>query len=65
MENLWPTKNNSVLTWYIDQCTWLFLQLYFLPYRTPSLHNEVDQWVQQVSLNGVRWSNLCKPNVTE
>jgi hypothetical protein len=34
----------------------------FLPYRTPSIHSEVDQWVQQVSMNGVRWSNLCKPD---
>jgi hypothetical protein len=49
----------------MDQWTWWFLQLYFLPYRTPSIHSEVDQWTQQVSMNGVRWSNLCKPSVTK
>jgi len=51
-----------MLNWYIDYYTWLLLQWYFLPYRIPSIHSDADKWVSQVSLNGVRWANLCKPN---
>jgi len=51
-----------MLNWYIDQYTWWFLQLYFLPYRMPELHSDVDRMVSSISTNGARWANLCKPN---
>lgn len=38
----------------------LFLYWYYLPYMLAG-DSEVDKWMNAVSLNGARWSNLCKP----
>ena len=54
-------KSNPVLDWYMDALTWWMIQWYFAPYKLPEIMGDTDQWVQQVSLNGARWSNLCKP----
>jgi hypothetical protein len=51
-----------IMNWYIDQWTWCFLQLYFLPFRMPSIMGETDKWVSSVSMNGARWANMCRPN---
>ena len=45
----------------IDFNVWMFLQLYFLPYRLPQYGSEVDKWISVVSLNGAK-GNICKPN---
>jgi hypothetical protein len=58
-------KNNTLLDWYVDQWAWWMLQWYYAPYKMPGLMGDADKWVQQVSLNGARWSNLCKPNVAK
>lgn len=56
-------KNNTVMpTHPLELSAWLFLQWYYLPFRMPELMGETEKWVSSVSLNGSRWSNLCKPN---
>jgi len=45
----------------IDLGTWIFLQWYFLPYRIPALMGETDKWISSVSMNGARWTTICKP----
>ena len=58
-----PIKNP--LTEFIDTVAglqvWMFLQLYYLPYTLASKGDDVDQWIKAVSLNGSRWSTICKP----
>ena len=49
----------------VDYQLWLFLQLYYAPYTLASKGDDVDKWISSLSLNGARWSNLCKPNVTK
>ena len=44
-----------------DYQVWLMLQLYFVPYRMASMGDEVDQWISQYSLNGMKLFNICKP----
>ena len=44
-----------------DYYAWLFLQWYYLPYYIAG-NEELDKWTTAVTLNGARWSNLCKPN---
>jgi hypothetical protein len=52
---------NSYADWWWDCTAWTFLNLYYLPYRIPSIHSDVDRWVSQFSLNGIK-SNICRPN---
>jgi hypothetical protein len=56
----WPIK--TPLTDLIDQIAgyqvWLFLQVYYAPYKLASKGDEVDHWVKAVSLNGARWTIL-------
>ena len=56
MAPLLPLANNIANLW-VESCTWWFIQLYFLPYRTPGLWSDVDLFVSQYSLNGM----LCRP----
>ena len=49
----------------IDFNVWMFLQLYFLPYRLPEYGSEVDKFVSVYSLNGIKSSNLCKPKASK
>jgi hypothetical protein len=46
----------------IDNYVWWLLQWYYMPYKIPEIMGDTDKWVQQVSTNGARWSNFCKPN---
>lgn len=53
---LWePYVNN-----YIDSWAWWTLQIWYLPFKIPSMHSEADRWVSQFTLNGIK-SNLCRP----
>ena len=38
----------------------LFIYWYYLPYMLAG-DQELDKWMSSVSLNGIKWSNLCKP----
>ena len=44
-----------------DYQVWLMLQLYFAPYRLATMGDEVDQWVSQYSLNGMKCFSICRP----
>ena len=59
-------KNNTIfeaiINMFIDQWVWTVLNWYYLPYRMPDIMSDADKWVQQVSTNGARWSNVCKPD---
>jgi hypothetical protein len=48
--------------WYWDCATWTFLNFWFLPHRMPGLHSDVDKFVSQFTLNGIKASNICRPN---
>jgi hypothetical protein len=47
------------VNWWLDCTVWTYVNLWFLPYRMPGLHSDVDKFVSQFTLNGIR-SNLCK-----
>ena len=52
---------NDVIDWWFDYSMWIMLQKYYAPYRLPDSISDVERWVQTVSLNGVKSSNLCHP----
>jgi hypothetical protein len=53
---------NSFVNCYVETCVWSFMQIWAAPYRLPGNMGEIERWTQTVSLNGIRSSNLCKPN---
>jgi hypothetical protein len=44
----------------LDFPVWMFLQWYYMPHYVIGKQDEWKQWAN-VSLNGWRVSNLCKP----
>ena len=58
---MWPQASNPWVNWYIDRCTWWFLQMWFAKYRIPEQAGEVEKFIGSFSLNGFK-SNVCKPN---
>ena len=44
----------------MDLYAWMFVQAWFMPYYMIGKQDEWKQWTN-VSLNGWRMSNLCKP----
>lgn len=53
---------DTYMNWYFDCVGWTFLNLWYLPHRMPSIHSDVDKWVSQFSLNGIKATNICRPN---
>jgi hypothetical protein len=53
---------NDVIDWWFDYAIWLMMQNYYAPYRMPENLGDVEKWVQTVSLNGVKSTNLCRPS---
>jgi len=53
---------DNYVNWWIDSWTWTYLNLWFLPHRMPGLHSDVDKFVSQFTLNGIKSSNICRPN---
>ena len=51
---------DAYVNWYLDCTTWTFLNLWFLPHRMPGLHSDVDKFVSQFTLNGIKSSNICR-----
>jgi hypothetical protein len=43
----------------IDNYVWWWLQWYYLPMRMPEYGSDVDRFISQFSLNGIK-SNLCQ-----
>jgi hypothetical protein len=58
---LWLPANNFI-NWYVETCMWNFMQLWAAPYHLPGKMGEIEKWTQTVSLNGIRSSNICKPD---
>jgi hypothetical protein len=53
---------DAYVNWYLDCATWTYLNLWFLPHRMPGLHSDVDKFVSQFTLNGIKASNICRPS---
>ena len=53
---------DAYVNWSLDCATWTFLNLWFLPHRMPGLHSDVDKFVSQFTLNGIKASNTCRPS---
>jgi hypothetical protein len=43
----------------IDNYVWWWLQWHYLPMRMPEYGSDVDRFISQFSLNGIK-SNLCQ-----
>ena len=57
-------KNDLMFAWF-DYCIWLMLQMKFVAPTSIISHNaEMEKWLSHFSLNGIRRSNLCKPDIT-
>jgi gliding motility-associated-like protein len=53
---------DAYANWWMDCATWTYLNLWFLPHRMPGLHSDVDKFVSQFTLNGIKSSNICRPS---
>ena len=54
-------KNNMFFVWY-DYQVWLMLQMKFMtPAAMIARNDEMQKWMSYFSLNGIKSSNLCKP----
>jgi hypothetical protein len=53
---------DAYVNWYLDCATWAYLNLWYLPHRMPGLHSDVDKFVSQFTLNGIKASNICRPS---
>lgn len=50
------------IDWWIDYSVWLTLQFKFMaPAKLISHNDEMEKFLSQFSLNGLKRSNLCKP----
>ena len=53
---------NPYTLWF-DYQVWLMLQMKFMtPAYMIAKNNDVQEFMKQFSLNGIKASNLCKPN---
>lgn len=50
------------VNWWWDSAAWTLLNMYYLPYRMPGIHSDVDKWVSQFTLNGIKSGNICRPS---
>jgi len=55
-------RNNYFVNQMFDGWMWIMIKIMYAPYGFPAQLGEVEDWARNVSLNGARWSNLCKPN---
>ena len=50
---------NDVVNWWFDYAMWVLVQNHYAPYCMPENLGDVEKWMQTVSLNGLKSSNLC------
>jgi hypothetical protein len=50
---MWPQASNPWIDWYIDRCTWWFLQLWFAKYQIPKQAGDFERFIGSFSLNGM------------
>lgn len=48
------------VNWYWDCAAWSLLNTWYIPFRMPGIHSDVDRWVSQFTLNGIKASNICQ-----
>ena len=53
---------DAYVNWWMDCATWTYLNLWFLPHRMPGIHSDVDKFVSQFTLNGIKSTNICSTN---
>ncbi len=53
---------DNYVNWYWDCVAHTFLNIWFIPFRMPELHSDVDKFVSQFSLNGIKATNICRPS---
>jgi hypothetical protein len=57
MEYSLPQANNLM-----DFYAWMFVQTWFMPYYLIGKQDEWKEYFHGVTLNGIKSSNLCRPN---
>ena len=50
----WPQVSNPYIDWYIDQCVWFGLQMYFAKYKIPKQAGDYEKFIGTFRLNGVK-----------
>jgi hypothetical protein len=58
-----PLQNNYFADQIFDSWMWIMVKMMYAPYDLPAQLGEVEEWARNVSLNGVRWTNMCNPNL--
>ena len=48
------------VNWYWDCAAWSLSNFWYIPFRMPSIHSDVDRWVSQFTLNGIKATSICK-----
>ena len=51
---------NNIFESVIDYNVWLFLQWYYLPMRIIAKGDDMDKFISQFSLNGIKSFSICK-----
>jgi hypothetical protein len=49
----------------INAQMWIMLNIWFLPYKLPGMFGDIEEVISSVTLNGIKSSNLCKPDVRQ
>jgi hypothetical protein len=44
----------------LDQWMYLLIKMYFMPYELAGRGDEIDKWISQFSLNGIKQASICK-----
>ena len=57
-----PLQNNYFVDQMFDSWMWIMVKMMYAPYGLPAQLGEVEDWARNVSLNGARWSNICRPD---
>lgn len=56
---MWTNYLNQVNESLFDHAVHAWLKLWFLPHTMMTKGTEVDQWISQFSLNGIKQATLC------
>ena len=57
-----PLQNNYFVEQMLDNWAWVMIKLMYSPYDLPTQLGDIEKWAANVSLNGARWSNICRPD---
>jgi hypothetical protein len=53
---------NDIGNWLVDVYVFTFLQLWFMPLTMMTKSNDMDQFIRQFSLNGLKpMTTICRP----